>query len=302
MCTRVLCGRRPLSKARTPGIVRSVASLMKRKERDLASLLAVAKPSMVILDLDYTLWRGNCDEFADSRVISSTEAADAKSGKSLHVYPEVHEVFGVLVAHSIPIAIASAASAAETATRLLRAFRLPVQATQIFPGKKDTHLRAIARGLQRSLERAIFLDDIPHNIKTAQSLGVGACVLVKDGLTVADVATALDALQQRRRGATLMQAWLGRSDGSGSSSSDSVREGARGGSSGSTSSAGAGPGASGLDAPEKPEDQGRGEVQIEVEIRGDAALEALKGSTTQRDGAPLILPHMTSSSSPASDR
>ena len=55
MCTRVLCGRRPLSKARTPGIVRSVASLMKRKERDLASLLAVAKPSMVILDLDYTL-------------------------------------------------------------------------------------------------------------------------------------------------------------------------------------------------------------------------------------------------------
>lgn len=262
---------------------------MKRKERDLASLLAVAKPSMVILDLDYTLWRGNCDEFADSRVISSTEATDAKSGKSLHVYPEVHEVFGALVAHSIPIAIASAASAAETATRLLRAFRLPVQSTQIFPGKKDTHLRAIARGLQRSLERAIFLDDLPHNIKTAQSLGVGACVLVKDGLTVADVATALDALQQRRRGATLMQTWLSRSDGSGSSSSDSVREGAGGGSSGSTSTAGAGPGAGGLGAPEKPEDQGREKDGADRgrSIRGDSA--AFENGTSSRGTSPTAM-------------
>jgi len=271
---------------------------MKRKERDLASLLAVAKPSMVILDLDYTLWRGNCDEFADSRVISSTEAADAKSGKSLHVYPEVHEVFGVLVAHSIPIAIASAASAAETATRLLRAFRLPVQTTQIFPGKKDTHLRAIAHGLQRSLERAIFLDDLPHNIKAAQSLGVGACVLVKDGLTVADVATALDALQQRRRGATLMQTWLGRSDGSGSSSSDSAREGAGGGSSGSTSTAGAGPGAGGLGAPEKPEDQGREKDGADRgrAIREDSAAfeNGTRGTShrDERDGS-ARLAHMT---------
>eukprot|EP00322_Chrysochromulina_rotalis_P015901 CAMPEP_0115880602 /NCGR_PEP_ID=MMETSP0287-20121206/27967_1 /TAXON_ID=412157 /ORGANISM="Chrysochromulina rotalis, Strain UIO044" /LENGTH=213 /DNA_ID=CAMNT_0003336441 /DNA_START=73 /DNA_END=714 /DNA_ORIENTATION=+ len=102
-----------------------------------------------------------------------------------------------------------ASPAADTAARLLRSFRLGVAFLQVYPGKKDAHLRAIASHLKRPLDRAIFFDDLPHNIKTAQTLGVGGCVRVQDGLTTSDVAQGLDMLRQRHRGSLLMRSWLG---------------------------------------------------------------------------------------------
>jgi len=181
---------------------------MKRKERDLSTLLATVRPSMAIFDLDHTLWRGNCDDFVEAQVVSPTEVSAARSGHSLHLCPDVPQIFAACATHGVPIAIASAASATDTAVRLLRSFRLQVVFTQIYRGKKDEHLRAIAAKLKKPLDRAIFLDDSHHNIKTAQALGVGGCVLVKDGLTEADVAAALEALQQKHRGSTLMRSWL----------------------------------------------------------------------------------------------
>ena len=51
---------------------------------------------------------------------------------------------------------------------------LKFEHARIAPGKKDVHLKAIAAALNIGLRRALFFDDLPHNIRTAEALGVRA--------------------------------------------------------------------------------------------------------------------------------
>ena len=54
-----------------------------------------------------------------------------------------------------------------------------VQTAEVHPGSKDVHLRAIAAAIGAPLDKLIFFDDLPHNIRTAESIGVGASILTK---------------------------------------------------------------------------------------------------------------------------
>jgi FMN phosphatase YigB (HAD superfamily) len=125
----------------------------------------------------------------------------------------VAAIFELLKEHDVPIGVASASPAAATATRLLRGFGLATHHEHIAPGKKDVHLKAIAKALGQPLERALFFDDLAHNIKTAEALGVGGCVLVHGGLCRDDVRKALRRLRERGRGAAMLRAWMGRAPG-----------------------------------------------------------------------------------------
>jgi hypothetical protein len=157
------------------------------------------------------VWAGNVEAYQSARVVSASEAVDAVSGRSLRLCEEARSVMEAVEAAGCPIAIASASPAADTALRLLRGFGLPTaRQSEIYPGKKDAHLTAIAAGLHVSLRQALFFDDLRHNIRTAEALGVGGCVQVqRDGLTAADMRMALAKLRGRGRGAALLRGWLG---------------------------------------------------------------------------------------------
>jgi len=144
-------------------------------------------------------------------VLADGEAVDARSGRSLRLFPEVAAIFAAFHECGVPVAIASASPAASTATRLLRGFGLDYAASHIAPGRKDTHLKKIAGELRISLAKAVFFDDLPHNIKTAESLGCLGCVQVGSssrGVCREDVRLALKRMRERGRGAALMRAWM----------------------------------------------------------------------------------------------
>lgn len=169
--------------------------------------------------LPFQVWAGNVEDYESAKVVGHSEAVDAASGRSLHLFGETRIVMEACQAARCPIAIASASSASETALRLLRSFGLPpVSWAEIHPGKKDAHLNAIAAALRVPLDRALFFDDRKHNIRTAELLGVGGCVQVNRGLTAADMRAALSKLRESGHGSELLRGWLG------SASSSSVRQ------------------------------------------------------------------------------
>ena len=150
------------------------------------------------------------ERFSGAHVVGPGEAIDSATGRVLRLFSEVVSIFQLFAEHGVPIAIASASPAAATASRLLRGFGLweLTRHAHIAPGKKDVHLKAISRALGVELSRALFFDDLAWNIKTAQQLGVGGCVLVRAGLCRDDVRQALRRLRERGRGAAMLRAWM----------------------------------------------------------------------------------------------
>lgn len=157
-----------------------------------------------------TLWNGNCESFSDARIVHPGEATDVASGRKLTIFPDVVAIFRFFREHGVPIAIASASPAMATAKRLLRGFGLgDFQHAVVQPGKKDTHLKEIAAALHVDLRRGLFFDDLIHNIRTAEALGVGGCVQVREGgVRLDDVRRALKRLRERGKGAALMHSWM----------------------------------------------------------------------------------------------
>ena len=177
---------------------------------DVQALLRSTRPSCAIFDLDSTVWNGNCENFSSAAFVGDAEAVDTASGRSLKLFPEVKQCFSLLEQHDVPIGIASASPAAATAARLLRGFGLKYQHSHIAPGRKDTHLKSIASKLKISLAKALFFDDLIHNIRTAENLGVGGIVQVQGdrGATMDDLRRALRRMRDKTKGAALMRAFF----------------------------------------------------------------------------------------------
>ena len=67
---------------------------------DIAALIASAKPSVVIFDLDSTLWNGNVED--GFRVVGPGEAV-GEGGRTLRLFPDVDAIFRIFNEHSVPI-------------------------------------------------------------------------------------------------------------------------------------------------------------------------------------------------------
>ena len=182
-------------------------------DESLTRLIQRAAPSVAIFDLDSTLWDGNCENFTSATIVGPTEAVNHGTGRVLKLFPEVNDLLAEFAAAGVPLAIASASPTADTAARLLKSFGLMqhgIVHLEVHPGSKDVHLRAISTALKAPLERALFFDDLPHNLKAASSVGLGGAVLVRAGLKRADVHQALKLLRERSAGSALMRAWMGK--------------------------------------------------------------------------------------------
>ena len=126
-------------------------------------------PASAPIDLDSTIWQGNIESYRDCRVLHSpTELHDPDSGRTLHLFPGVHEFAAALRAADVPLAVASASPADRAAARALRLFGLTPVASRVRPGSKDAHLKEIAAELRLPLRSMLFFDDLPHNIETVR--------------------------------------------------------------------------------------------------------------------------------------
>ena len=134
----------------------------------------------VVVDLDSTLWNGNCESFSDFVQISESSVRRKRDERTLSLYPEVAATLQIMHELGVRVAVASASPAEGTALRLLRAFGiLPfISKAVIQPGSKSTHLRLIRSSLGLSnFQRTLFVDDLEHNIRTVRAMGC-TCVHV----------------------------------------------------------------------------------------------------------------------------
>lgn len=78
---------------------------------------------------------------------------------------------------------------------------------EIYPGRKEPHLRSIAKKMNVALRDMIFFDDLPHNIHDAEKLGCTA-VQVPNGMDLDRLQLGLRKLVDKSRGSILLNSWL----------------------------------------------------------------------------------------------
>eukprot|EP00933_Yihiella_yeosuensis_P041238 TRINITY_DN35651_c0_g1_i1.p1 TRINITY_DN35651_c0_g1~~TRINITY_DN35651_c0_g1_i1.p1 ORF type:complete len:292 (-),score=68.34 TRINITY_DN35651_c0_g1_i1:41-838(-) len=168
-------------------------------------------PEVFVFDLDDTLWRGDIDLTSGPPFLckgvpeagkNGTEKKPsgfqvwAKNGETLHPFPDVPDIFDWLEAGERRAAIASATGRGDWAEHLLRQLQTSRdtsfssiasikemhRAETVANRSKAVHLRKIAQKAGCELCQMVFFDNMEHNIKDGESVGVTSC-FTPDGLT-----------------------------------------------------------------------------------------------------------------------
>ncbi|XP_054849255.1 magnesium-dependent phosphatase 1 [Eublepharis macularius] len=153
------------------------------------------RPSLVVFDLDYTLWPFWVDTHVDPPFQKSSDGSVRdRNGQSVKLYPEVPAVLERLHQEGIPIAAASRTSEVRGATQLLDLFGLThfFRYTEIYPGSKVTHFQRLSQQSRIPLSQMLFFDDEARNIHDVSKLGV-TCILVPNGTNLALLNHGLEA-------------------------------------------------------------------------------------------------------------
>ncbi|XP_063157668.1 magnesium-dependent phosphatase 1 [Candoia aspera] len=159
-------------------ILRALSSLWGRVARPKMG----KKPSLVVFDLDYTLWPFWVDPPFQK---NSDGSVQDRKKRPVNLYPEVPEVLQQLQSEQIPMAAASRTGEIRGATQLLDLFGLNryFRYREIYPGSKVTHFQRLSQQTGISFCQMLFFDDESRNIHDVSELGV-LCVLVPRGMTL----------------------------------------------------------------------------------------------------------------------
>ncbi|GCC16982.1 hypothetical protein chiPu_0021464 [Chiloscyllium punctatum] len=134
----------------------------------------MAKPKLVVFDLDYTLWPFWVDTHVDPpfRKERNGKIVDS-AGRTINLYAEVTEVLQTLQRDGIQIAAASRTGEVAGANQLLNLFKLDSYFIQkeIYPGSKVTHFTRINQATRTQFSEMIFFDDEHRNIVDVGKLG-----------------------------------------------------------------------------------------------------------------------------------
>ncbi|KAM9911407.1 hypothetical protein OXX69_003551 [Metschnikowia pulcherrima] len=145
-------------------------------------MTAYSYPSVVVFDLDYTLWPFWCDYHVDSNIkrVTDSELKDS-SGYRIALCPDVELIIKELVAHNVTIVSASRTPTPHIAKRILSLLKIDgkpmiqhFDSLQWGEGSKIRHItRAVEElGLEKELEAGsmILFDDEARN-RDVESIG-----------------------------------------------------------------------------------------------------------------------------------
>lgn len=184
----------------------------------------LALPSLLVFDLDYTLW----PFWVDTHVSAPVKPKDKHTvmvdrwGEPFSFYPDTPAILHAARERNIPMSLASRTSAPELARDMLRGLVIPNPAgsqaekknekeikaesyfihPQIFPGSKTKHFQRIQAALQKSGKEVafadmLFFDDEARNRNVESELGVTFC-LVRDGVTKDAIDSGVNEWRRRR--------------------------------------------------------------------------------------------------------
>mmetsp|Transcript_10529 Transcript_10529/g.29512 ORF Transcript_10529/g.29512 Transcript_10529/m.29512 type:complete len:174 (+) Transcript_10529:47-568(+) len=152
-------------------------------------------PSIIVFDLDLTLWNCWCDCTTGPYELVSSDGTSTNPGdivvkdqygQRIRLYPEVASVLEYCQS-SLPDVVLAVASRTDTppqARALLHHFGLHshFRLQEIYPGDKKQHMRRIAADAGTPIHSILFFDDEERNVISTRQIGVVA-VHVPDGLT-----------------------------------------------------------------------------------------------------------------------
>ncbi|KAI1888745.1 hypothetical protein AGOR_G00171890 [Albula goreensis] len=135
----------------------------------------MAKPKLIVFDLDYTLW----PFWVDTHVDPLPQGQKWRRGLQLGVASRTGEVSG--------------------ANQLLSLYNLNqyLSLKEIYPGSKVTHFNKLKADSGVQFSEMMFFDDEQRNITDVSRLGVH-CVLVPNGVTMKLIREELVKFSQRR--------------------------------------------------------------------------------------------------------
>ncbi|XP_044276904.1 magnesium-dependent phosphatase 1 isoform X2 [Varanus komodoensis] len=153
------------------------------------------RPSLVVFDLDYTLWPFWVDTHVDPPFQRDSDGSVRDRKRRLvQLYPEALAVLERLHREGIPMAAASRTGEIQGATQLLDLFGMKryFRYTEIYPGSKVSHFQRLSQQSGIPLCQMLFFDDESRNIHDVSKLGV-TCVLVPSGMNLAVLNQGLEA-------------------------------------------------------------------------------------------------------------
>jgi magnesium-dependent phosphatase 1 len=186
-------------------------------------------PSVLVFDLDYTLWPFWVDTHVTSPIKPASPQAHHNTamldryGESFSFYDDVPGILASAKERNIRMSLASRTHAPDLAKEMLRGLHVPsltesssssskdsspIRALdffthmQIYPGSKTTHFRRLHEQLRKAgtavdYDDMLFFDDETRNRNVETELGV-MFWLVRDGVTRNEVDKAVKEWRKRR--------------------------------------------------------------------------------------------------------
>ncbi|XP_022303491.1 magnesium-dependent phosphatase 1-like [Crassostrea virginica] len=145
----------------------------------------MARPKLVVFDLDYTLWPFWIDTHYDAPFTkrSKTDVKDVH-GRQVPFYTDVPRILQNLNNDGIKVGVASRTSCTNEAKELVKCFEWDryFHYVQIYPGSKTKHFQRIKTDSGIDFRDMIFFDDEHRNIRDVSKLGVTS-FFVHQGVT-----------------------------------------------------------------------------------------------------------------------
>ncbi|OWF50094.1 magnesium-dependent phosphatase 1-like [Mizuhopecten yessoensis] len=160
----------------------------------------MAKPKLIIFDLDYTLWPFWVDTHVDPpfKKNSDGKVEDCR-GKHVKHYRDVPAILQRLHGEGYKLGIASRTSTVNEANDLVTLFNWDqyFQYREIYPGCKIAHFKRFQVDSGINFKEMLFFDDEYRNIKDVGSLDV-VCVLAEHGMNEETLKEGLEEFASKR--------------------------------------------------------------------------------------------------------
>ncbi|XP_071085873.1 magnesium-dependent phosphatase 1-like [Haliotis cracherodii] len=161
----------------------------------------MARPKLIVFDLDYTLWPFWVDTHHDPPFLKRSDGqVYDRHGKMVICYPDVPQVLHRLHSEGYTLAVASRSSTPPEAHELCHLFDWDKYFTykEIYPGSKVTHFGRFVEESGIPYEDMLFFDDEQRNIIELRNIGVTS-IMVNDGITKALIKEGLETFQHNRQ-------------------------------------------------------------------------------------------------------